>query len=464
MMTTPHGAANAQAVHDDHAPGLAQYWDAVYGQKWLIAAVTLGVMALVLVVTLLMTNKYRATTSLLIEREAIKVVNVEGVIPTESPTDRDFYQTQYELLKSRSLARRVIGETRLAEHPEYKEIAEEALERKPPGKENGTREDIVGRALTGAVLESLEVEPVRASRLVRVHFLSADPELAARVANAYGRVFIAHNLERRVEASTVATGYLSDRLAEIRGRVETSEKQLVEFSQDEQIVSMGDGQLSLPAQNLGELNALLAAAQQNRIRAEATWQQARAGDGMGLPQVVASPLIQTLRVEQAKLASEYQQKLPTFKPGYPEMQRLSSQMNEGKRQIATEVAHIRASLRNDYETAQKQELLLQSAIDQLKRDELDLQNRSIRYNMIKREVDTNRQLYDGLLQRFKEVGVVGDIGANNVTVVDQAEAPGRPYSPRKLLALALAAVFGLFLGVTVALVRYFLRSGSIRSA
>ncbi|KAF1721063.1 GumC family protein [Pseudoxanthomonas wuyuanensis] len=462
-MSTTYSREPGTAPHGDHAaqPGLYDYWYAIRGQWWIVIGITLLAVGLALLATLLITPTFRATTTLQIERDAMKVVNLEGLMPTESPNDRDFYQTQYELLQSRSLARRVIREAELARHPAFKDIADKAASRAkrnadgPDG--SPTVQEAVELALTAPVLAGLEIEPVRSSRLVRVHYASADPELSAKVANAYAKAFIASNLERRVDASSFAVKYLSERLAEIRGRVEQSEKQLVEFSGEERIVSLGEGLPSLPAQNLSELNALLASAQQARIQAEAGWRLARTGDGLGLPQVLSSPLVQNLRTEQAKLASEYQQKLPTFKPDYPEMQRLNSQIFERQRQIAAEVANIREAIRKEYETARLQEELIVSSIDRLKSEELDLQNRSIRYNMLKREVDTNRQLYDGLLQRFKEIGVVGDVGSNNVTIVDTADVSGRPHSPRLALNLALAAVFGVFFGLVVALVRYFLR-------
>ncbi|KAB7762549.1 GNVR domain-containing protein, partial [Xanthomonas sp. LMG 12461] len=194
------------------------------------------------------------------------------------------------------------------------------------------------------------------------------------------------------------------------------------------------------------------------------WRQAGIGDGMGLPQVVSNPLIQNLRAEQAKMTADYQQKLATFQPGYPEMQRLQNQIAETKRQIADEVANIRSALKNDYESARQQETLLADRIAALKNDELDLQTRSIRYTMLRREADTNRQLYDALLQRYKEIGVVGNVGTNNISIVDRADVPGKPSSPKKLLGLALAFVFGLFLAVAVALVRYFIREAEAAAA
>ena len=401
--------------------------------------------------TLLQPTLYRATTMLQIERESMKVVAVEELIPAESPMDRDFYQTQYELLTSRSLARRVIARTGLASHPAYRGDAEQAP-REKAATAGAIAEDAPGlRALTDRVLASLQVEPVRNSRMVKVHFESPDPVLSARVANAYASEFIAAGLERRLSASELATGYLSERLAQIKQRLEDSERNFVKFAGQEQIVSVGDDKPSLPAQNLAELNALLAAAQAARIRSEAAWQQAAHSRGTALPQVVSNPLIQSLMQTRAQLSADYQQRLSTFKPDYPEMRRLRGQIDEVERQVNQQVAAVRDSIKAEYQAAHTQEKLLETRISELKADEIDLQDRSIRYNMLKREVDTNRQLYDGLLQRFKEIGVAGNVGANNISVIDVAEVPIRPSSPRWLFNLALAAVFGLSAGILVAL-------------
>lgn len=448
--------------HDTPAAGnLTEYAGALLRSWWLILLIAGVVVLAALAASLMMTPQYRATTTLQIEREAMKVVQMEDLIPSESPMDRDFYQTQYELLMSRSLARRVIAKAGLANHPVYRETVEAVSEKLGPAAAGqpaaATRRELIDRALTDQVLASLEVEPVRNSRLVKVNFSSPDPELSARVANTYASEFIASGLEHRLQASSFATKYLSERLTQIKQRLQDSEKNFVDFAGQEKIVSVGEDKPSLPAQNLEELNALLASAQDARIKSEAAWRQARYGSGLALPQVVSNPLIQNLMQTRAQLSADYQQKLSTFKPDYPEMLRLNSQMSEVGRQINTQIANIRESIKAQYEAASTQERMLAARIEQLKRDELDLQDRSIRYNMLKREVDTNRQLYDGLLQRFKEIGVAGNVGANNISVVDLADPPGNPSSPRLAFNLALATIFGLFAGVVAALLRHAMR-------
>lgn len=438
---------------DQDEINLIEYWRILRDRKWVIAGVAGAIFALTLMLTLLMTPIFRASSTLQIERDSIKVVDVGALTPTESPMDRDFYQTQYELLQSRSLALRVIQDLSLTRNPQFATIVTRvgrAFAEKNGYGAPGAKVQAEQRALVDPMLKALTIEPVRNSRLVKLNVDSPDPALAARVANAWGRAFIASNIERRLGASSYARKYLEERLAQLKARLEDSEKQLVQFATDQQIVSVGDDKPSLSAQNLSDLNASLAQAQDARIKAEAEWAQASAGSGLGIPQVVANLLIQKLRENRAVIAAQYREKLKTFRPDYPDMQRLQGQMDEIDRQINAEIANIRASVKAQYDAARAQETLLTQRIGGLKGDVLDLQRRSIQYNILKREADTNRALYDSLLQRYKEIGVAGNIGINNISVIDRADVPDRRNSPRLPLNLAVGLLLGLFAGVLAA--------------
>ena len=451
--------AMAAARQDDDEINLLEYWQILRDRQWVVASIAAAVFVLALVVTLLATPIFRASSTLQIERDTMKIVNVESLTPTETAGDRDFYQTQYELLQSRSLALRVVQDLKLVEHPQYAKTmaaVDEALARPPQPTTGPALQQARERALVGPLLKALTIEPIRNSRLVRVNVDSPQPALAARVANAYSDAFIASNLERRFDASSYARKYLEERLAQLKGKLEDSEKDLVGFATQEQIVSVGEGAPSLSAQNLSDLNASLAQAQDARIKAEAAWGQASGGSGLGLPQVVASALIQKLRESRSLLAAEYQEKLRTYKPDYPDMQRLSGQIVETDRQIAGEIGNIRAAIKSEFDAARQQEDLLEGRLSGLKDDVLDLQGRSIQYNILKREAGTNRELYDGLLQRYKEIGIVGNVGTNNISVIDRAEVPDRRHSPRLSLNLAVGLLLGVFVGVLAAFVMHHL--------
>ena len=248
----------------------------------------------------------------------------------------------------------------------------------------------------------------------------------------------------------------------MKQRLEESERQLVAYAGQEQIINVptadetgastaGGGQ-SLTAADLVALNSALASAKGERIRAEQRWRQAQSVSGAGLPEVLQSPSIQSLRQTKAELSASYQQKLNVYKPEYPEMVQLKAQLDEIDSQINAEISNIKSSLRNQYQVALAQERSLSGHVSGLKSDVLDLRNRSIQYNILQREVDTNRTLYDGLLQRYKEIGVAGGVGTNNISIVDRAQTPGSPSRPKPLFNLGLGAMIGLLIGVMLAFV------------
>ena len=452
---------------DEDEIDLLAYWHILVKRRWLVLSILAGVVALALLKTLMATPIYRATSVLQLEKQGTQVVQVEGIQPDGYGWDPDFLQTQYELIKSRSLAERVANELNL-DQAALDQLSEPgwfgrmlALLR-PQSKAETEKKNVATaanaaeelRSAAGIVSGGLSVEPVRNSRLVRINFDSSSPEFSARVANAVAEGFIAAGMERRFGASSYAKTYLEDQLKLTKAKLEQSERQLVAFAQKENIVNTGEAGQSLATQNLTQLNAALANAQDQRIRAEARWRQASSG---AMPaDMIGNSNIRVLRQQQAQLQGTYQQKLQTFKPDYPEMQQLKGQIDELQRQIGQETGSVRASVKAEYDAAASQEQMLKGQIASLRDQALDVDGRSIQYNILKREVDTNRQLYDGLLQRYKEVGVAGDVRSNNISIIDRAEVPTWRFKPSLTRNLALGLLLGGMLGVLAAFLLEFL--------
>ena len=438
---------------------LAVYWRIAMKHRFLILGCFIGVLALGAALTLLMTPKYTAVATLQIDREAARVFNSEeGVTPSETLIQgEEFFQTQYGLLRSRSLAERVIENLGLASSDQ----ALESLGISPPEPAGTAAEQAARRKalVLKTIEENLSVSPVRGSRLVAVGYENPNPVVAARVANGFAENFIQANLDRRFESSRYAREFLEERIAQTKTRLEDAERQLVAYAANQQIINIsepgenGDGGAtqSLTANNLVALNNALAEARAARVAAEERWRSARASPVMTLSEVLQNPSVQRLTEQRAILEAEYEQKLSTFQPDYPEMLRLKAQMEEADTQIQAIATNIRNSIQNQYVVAANQERALQAQVDRLTGDVLDLRDRSIQYNILQRELDTTRTLYEGLLQRYKEVGVTGGVAANNISIIDQATPPARPSSPNLLLNIALAALIGLGLGVLAAL-------------
>lgn len=467
-------AAVLNGEDEDDAEGalnLLHYWHILLKWRWIVAGAAVLGLAAGFVATLLTTPIYRASTTLQIDHEPAKIVAVESQQTPDSYGSEEFYQTQYGLLKSRSLAERVVANLNLAYDEEFLDQAgsmSRAVEPDQAGPDAPrTAADRAARTsrATGIVMSGLSVEPVQRSRLVKVSYDSPNPQIAAKIANAVADSFISQNLERRYEASSYARKFLEGRLNQIRERLEQSERQLVAYAASNQLVSLapaavapageGEGAAAAPQQSLAEtdlaaINSALANAVSLRIQAEQRWRQAELTPDMSLPEVLANATILTLQGQRSTLAAEYQQNLRTYKPDYPTMVDMKARIDAIDRQITAQAKAIKGSLRNQYEVALRQEQSLSAAVQRSKGQVLDQRSRSIQYNIIQREVDTNRSLYDGLLQRYKEIGVAGGIGTNNVAVVDRATPPGGAIKPQPMKNLVMFCAAGLLAGALLA--------------
>lgn len=469
--------SNSRAIedHDDVAGGelgwseqsdqrptvdLASYWRLALKYRFLIVGCFLGALVIGATITLLMTPIYTARATLQIDREAARIFGAEDVAPTETMTQGlEFFETQYGLIRSRSLAERVIESLGLASSDQ----ALEAVGIEPP-EARGTAAYQASRrraAALSALQDNLSVSPVRGSRLVSIAYDNPNPVVAARIANGFAENFIQSNLDRKFESSKYAREFLEERIAQTKERLESAERQLVAYAANQQIINIGEPREgaasgsateSLTSNNLVALNNALARVRAERVAAEERWRSASTSDLLSLPEVLQNPTIQRLTEQRAILDAEYQQKLSLYQPDYPEMVRLRAQIDEAAAQIQTIAGNIRTSIRSQYEIAANQERSLQAQVRGLTGDVLDLRDRSIQYNILQRELDTTRTLYEGLLQRYKEVGVTGGVTANNISIVDLATPPGAPSKPNIFINMVLSALIGLGLGVLAALV------------
>lgn len=453
-------SADLNAGRINPLPAFRQYLRIAVRWRYVIIGVTAASVLLGLIVTLLMTPRYTAAAVIEISREASKVTDFQGVEREASVADQEFYQTQYGLLESRSLSERVAVQLRLVDDPKFYELYDVDSDNPAFELVNG-RYPASGRAerqrTAGAVLRAhLDIAPTRLSRLVNIRFTSPDPNFSARVSNAWAENFIQTNLERKVQATSYGRNLLQQQLGQLREKLNQSQRQLVAYASAERIINLpsqaGDGKTtaerSIVADDLAALNTALSQATADRIQAEARYRQAgRAGAST---EALRNQAINSLRQRRAELAADYQRLMTQFEPGYPSARAIQSQIDQLDRSIAREEGRVSGSLQADYREAVGRESALLSKVDQLKASYLDLRRRSIQYNIYQQEVDTNRALYDGLLQRFKEIGVAGGVGVNNVSVVDPADIPQRPSSPRFLVNLVLSLLAGLGLGALLA--------------
>jgi len=434
-------------------------------RKWTILIIFAMSALFSFVMTSLAPPVYRASTTIQIERYSPRVFDYKEVSPIDPNDDnQDFYQTNYELLKSRSLAERAVEEIGLKKSPLAAADDKGALRPELKAAPASSIQEIFGRlrkgvtpaetdpagdsALVAAFQSSLTVEPIRRSRLVRLHFDSTDPFFAAKAVNTLAQSFININLERRFEASSYAKTFLEEKLLQTKAKLEDSERELVRFSRELEIINIDEKQNTF-SQNLQEYNGAVSKAEQDRIKAEVVFKQAQdSPDSLAI--VRENRNIMLLKEAKSKLEAEYQDNLKVYKPAYPKMLQLQGQINETDQQIKGEIEEIRKAARSNYRAARSQEALLKERLVEAKQQLLDLQGRNIRYSILKREVDTNRQLYDGLLQRLKEIGVAGGVGVNNISIIDKAQVPPAPYKPNLRNNVSMGLMIGLIVGLMVA--------------
>jgi len=456
----PNSLASAPLIESEPVPFIRQYLRIALRWRYVIIGVTVACGLLGLIVTLLMTPQYTAFATIEISRESERVTNFQGVSPDTSIADQEFYQTQYGLLKSRSLSEQVAQQMRLADNANFFEmfgvkgdsVAFTQVGGRYPAQGRPTRVRVAGELLRA----HLKVDPTLLSRLVDIRFTSPNPTLSARVANAYADNFIQANLDRKVQATSYGRNLLQRQIGQAKERLDQSQRQLVGYATAQRIINL-PGPSSSPGvtserpivvDELQALNTALSQAIADRVQAEARYRE-QGGAGTS-SDALRNQAINSLRQRRAELAADYQKLMTQYEPGYPPARAIQAQIGQLDRSISREEQRVTGSTEADFRAAERRESGLRTRVDSLKTNYLDLRNRSIQYNIYQQEVDTNRALYDALLQRYKEIGVAGGVGINNIAIVDAADVPQLPSSPRLILNLALAIIAGLGLGGLIA--------------
>jgi capsular exopolysaccharide synthesis family protein len=444
----------------EESPDLLAYWRIIRKRRWTI----LTVLAIVFVVTLIGTLKqkpvYRAKALLEIQKENPDVASLKELFELESVSDT-YLETQFRVLGSDSLARRVIAQLHLENLDEFNSP-------KPWWSFAAARKPAVEASLAGAAPESdpdarqqvllhfqeaLSIEPVKRSRLVAVSFEATEPERAAQVVNSLSANFIEQNLEARWEATQKATEWLSQQLLGLKSRLERSEGDLQKYARENGLLFLESekGKVeNIFDERLRQLQEELTRAQAARYEKESLYRLVQAGDYVSLPGVAENKLIQDLTARLADLRREQALLSTTFNPEYPKLKQLQSQIDEVEGILAKERQHAAERITNEFIAAQKREDFVRTAFEQQGKQANQIAERSVQYNILKRETETNKQLYEGLLQRMKEASVSAGLKASNVRVVDPAEPPRKPVKPRILLNLTLALFFGTAFGLGAA--------------
>lgn len=448
---------------------LSHYWSTLRQNMGAILLVTALMTALLLALALLTNPTYTAKTSVKIETTSPKLLeyDVDTARPPSYIDENIFYNTQYKMLRSRDLATEVIDtlgirntllQERAFKAPVYwltdpmKSLIAD-VRQLFLGSDNalGDSSPVLAEEV---FLERLTISPVRNSRIIDIHFTAADPVMARDVVQSMTEVFVQLQHRGRQAAAEQAAQFLDKQIDEARTKLQTSETALIRYARDKNIVDT-DSDKSLIAKNLEDLSKAFMAAKEKRIQTQSLYDSK--GKLSGGLNVDENPLIQEHKKELGKLESTYLANLELFKPNYPSMLSLQEQIDSRKRLIAIESAHIRSSttsnMKASYEAALAEERKLGNEIKLLEKQLLQFRDDSIGYANLKREVETSRSLYDGLLQRLKEINVVETAQTGSIAVVDKAIIPPRKDGPSYAKYGLLGLLSGLFLSSLLVLLR-----------
>ena len=422
--------------------------------KALLIGFTVATLLLALILTLLMDPVYRASSTVQIERNAKKVVNIDMLNTLESRSDKDFYETQRQLIQSRTLARRVINQLNLESSTPSAGLVTKF--KAMLGVQNSNLNN--PNAIETAFLEGLSVTPVSNSQLIQINYESTEPRLAADITNAVTKTFVRMNLERRFDTASYSKEFLSSSLNTTRKDLERSEQLLNDYATKHGIIQGADGEDS-NIHSLKKMAEELVTAEKERIEAESAYLQSKqtANDANATSvRILKDPYIQSLKKTVARLEANSQEILKKSSPNSTSAKRIKKQIDEVRSQINIESYAIKSALKSEFSAAQQKENMIRKQLGKLKKETLVMQGKSIQYNTLLREVKSNRTLYKDLLGQLKKVGIAGNVDNNNISIIDKAGIPYKKYKPNIKTNLVFGLLLGLLLGMGAVFLREFM--------
>jgi len=414
---------------------LLDYLAAIYRHRYLATAVFAAVVLGAAVRAYMTTPLYRAQARLMIEIEDDETTALAGVLNGENVRDPEpFYQTQFRILTGRELARRSVTQLDLARDPEFAGVAHDQA------------------ALVGAFMARVSADPIKSSRLVDVGFVSANPELAARAANQLARDYVERNAESRRANLTSSITWLDQELERQRSRVETSERAMATYRERQNAMSLQDSQ-NIVVARLNSLNDAVTRARTVLAQKESLNDQVKGlspGEAADtIPAIQQNNYIQSLKSHVADLERERANLTERYGERHPEIIKVNAGIRDSRRQLDAEIGKALEAIRNDYQTALAEERSLERSLEDQKGAAMTLSRKNVSYTVLEREAQSNRQVYESLLQRQKELQVLASSRGNNVRLVDEAEVPRAPFVPNMQRSLLMATLAGLALALAL---------------
>jgi len=469
----------APAPEDDDSIDLHEYWRILLKRRTVVFSALATALIITLMATLLMLPEYRATVTLQINPDVGRILAYDDFesSPGGGQSAQQFLTTQHGVLASRSLAESVVRSHDLADHPELAgEIRQRSIRSElralvrlvlgairpgdsqadaPQQATAADAEERAIRAATNRLRGRIEVEPQRNSQLVNVSYVSFDREFSAEVANAVVREYIESTMQRRYDAGSEARRFLQEQLQEMRVALERSDWELTDFARRARVSDLAANQ-EMAREGLRSLNERLEAVRGELVQLAGWRELVQQGRLDHLDPVVNSVTIAELQTRLLDASTEYAALSERFLDDYPTVAEVLRRMELLRAEIAAEKQRIADGILGRFETLRAQESALEQAIADREERIMALNEQAVQYNILRREHETNRELYDGLLQRMKEIGVAAGVQESNIAVIDAAQVPGGAFRPVLTKNLAIASMLGLMFGIGLALLLEFL--------
>jgi exopolysaccharide transport family protein len=436
---------------------LREYIRVLIKRKWMVLSCVAGIFAVVAIASLRQTPVYEASGQIVVNKADPNLISFRDSMPVVDYYDQSDLDTEVRILQSDLLALQVIRQLNLDKRPEFGGHPEE----KEPNLVASALQADSDRtsALLGAFRSHLHVTLIPNTRVIEIHYSSPDPQLAATAVNTLASTYVEQNFKTKFESTMQASDWLSKQLVDLQMKVETSQEKLVRYQREHEILGT-DEKDNIITEKLAELNKEMTMAESDRMEKEAVYRQTQSSD----PEAVAaaleadsaggaasgSKLMDKLREQQAAIGIQVAELSSQFGPAYPKVVQLNDQLKEINRQLQSEVNKAVDHLRGEYQAALQRENMLRDSFEKQKQEANKLNESAIEYSLLKRDVESNRTLYEGLLEKLKEAGVTAGLRSNNFRIINAARVPTVPSEPNIPRNLTFALALGVISGVGLA--------------
>jgi capsular exopolysaccharide synthesis family protein len=454
---------DVEAVPVDGERSARTLWEIVVARRWLILGFTMLVVAVVAAWSFTARPYFESSTVIQIDPERPRVLSFVDVTPREEPFNERvvdaYYQTQLELISSRTLLARVVDALDLRRHPALQAepgMSEQLLTAavaylpsgRPAARVAASPEEFLDR-----LAEQIKIEPIRRSRLIRVTARVPDRDLAARIPNQVAQQYIEMTNGQRRDASQAATRWLEQHLGALRARTEQASGTIQKFVEQHNLVPTRDGKAEFALQQLDDLNRSFTDAENERIQKEARYKMLASADNDTLVAALGSELVRGLRADYSRLERELGRAKTVYGPQHPKMIEMEAELALAKLRLDTEIKKGREAVEQEYQASTRRAAELGRRLDAGRQNAIVSHARQMQLSLLKKEADSTESVYAEMVKRLKELQIAAELQVTNVKIADAARTPYKPVSPRKKRDLFLALVGGLIGGVALALVR-----------